>query len=165
MSFLGKVLIRPQISEDNLTKTRLDSATLRSRLQHNLPHTLRCMLSDHRHPNLRVDRLATVSLVLRNTRIRSSEIFFELIRITLPPHWRENTNQHRVVPTSNLWLVQSHHLTPCQESSMLWHSSDKNLRSASARSNQEIVHRLVFQGDILLLSVNVEACLVVSRQD
>ena len=79
-----------------------NSATLRSRLQHNLPHTLWCMLSDHRHPNLRVDRLATVPLVLRNPRIPSSEIFFELIRINLPPHWRENSNQHRVAPDFQL---------------------------------------------------------------
>ena len=48
---------------------------------------------------------------------------------------------------------------------MLWHSSDKNLRSASARRNQEIVHSFVLRGDIWLLSANVDACLVVSRQD
>ena len=48
---------------------------------------------------------------------------------------------------------------------MLWHSSDKNLRSASARRNQEIVHSLVLQGDLRLLSEDVEACFVVGRQD
>ena len=101
------MLVGPQIGEDDLAKARIDSTTLCSRLQHNLPHTLRCMLSDHRHPNLRVDHLTTVSLVLRDPSIPSCEIFFELISITLPPHWRENSDQHRVVPTANLWLVQS----------------------------------------------------------
>ena len=48
---------------------------------------------------------------------------------------------------------------------MLWHCSDKNLRSASARRNQERVHSLVLQGDIRLLSESVEAYLVVGRQD
>ena len=48
---------------------------------------------------------------------------------------------------------------------MFWYSSDKNLRSASARRNQEIVHSLVLQGDLRLLSEDVDACFVVGRQD
>ena len=46
-----------------------------------------------------------------------------------------------------------------------WHSSDKNLRSAPARRNQETVYSLVLQGNIRLLRTGVNACLIVSRQD
>ena len=143
------MLVGSQISEDDLTETSVD--TLSCSLQHNLPHTL-----------WQVDHLAAV---FRDPSVPSSGVFFKLIRITLPPHRRENSDQHRIEPTANLRLIQTNHLTPCHESSMLWHSSDKNLRSASARRNQEIVHSLVLQGDLWLLSENVEACFVVGRQD
>ena len=140
------MLVSAQICEDDdLSKTRIDSSTLCCSLQHNLSHTRWRVLGNHCHANLRINHLATVSFVLRNPSVPSSEIFIELIRIPLTPHWRENTNQHRIEPTSNLRLIQTDHLSPCHETSMFWHTSDKDLRSASARRNQEIVHSSVLQ--------------------
>ena len=56
------MLVGPQIREDDLAEARKDSATLSGRMEHNLQDALRCVLRDCFHSNLRVDRLATVSL-------------------------------------------------------------------------------------------------------
>ena len=151
------MLVGPQIGEDDLTEARVDSTTLSCSLQHNLPHTLRGVLSDHRHSNLTVDHLATVSLVVRDP---SEAVFFKLIRVTLPPHRRENSDQHHVEPTAN---GPSDAMPRVQHASALL-GQEPALGLCTTQPGDS-AHSLVLQGNIWLLSVNVEACLVVSRQD